>query len=152
MTTFRKAELARKQLDRRLVQVLQDGDFLAVPHRGWIRAVRDALGMTTGQLGRRMGISQSSTSALELSEAKEAIQLSTLRRAAEAMNCRLVYALVPAEPLEVMVRRRARQVAAEQLKPVVQNMRLEGQQTGSADLDDLIDDLASRMKTSRIWD
>ena len=48
---------ARKQLDKRL-NILQNVDVLARPPRGWIKAIREALGMTTAQLGNRLGVSQ----------------------------------------------------------------------------------------------
>ena len=43
-----------------------------------------------------MGVTQPTVQRLELSEAEGAIQLKSLRRAAEALDCDLVYALVPA--------------------------------------------------------
>ena len=77
---------------------------LAVPVKGWIKAIRDSLGMTAAQLANRMGISQSTLTAMEKAEARGAIQLSSLRRAAEAMNCTLVYALVPNDPWKALSR------------------------------------------------
>ena len=66
------------------------------PPKGWIRAIRDAVGMTGGQLASRLGIRPQTVAALEKSEAAGSIQLSTLRRVAEAMDCTLVYAkMVP---------------------------------------------------------
>jgi transcriptional regulator with XRE-family HTH domain len=55
-----------------------------------------------------MGVKQPSVVALEQSEAKGTIELATLRRVAEALDCTLVYALVPNRPLEQTVRDRAR--------------------------------------------
>ena len=65
------------------------------PERVWIREVREALEINAKELAKRMGIRQSTLSALERSEAAGGIKLSNLRKAAEAMNCRLVYAIVP---------------------------------------------------------
>jgi predicted DNA-binding mobile mystery protein A len=56
--------------------------------------------MTAAQLATRMGVSQSTVSEMEKAEVRGAIQLSSLKRAAEAMNCMLVYALVPNKTLE----------------------------------------------------
>ncbi len=64
---------------------------LARPHRGWVKAIREALGMTTAQFAQRMGVSQPRTTELEQAEIEDKITLGTLRRAAEAMNCTLVY-------------------------------------------------------------
>src|ERR671914_403124 len=97
-------------------------DQYAPPVRGWIKAIREALGMTTAQLARRMGIRQPSVVALEQSEVKGTIELATLRRAAEALDCTLVYALIPNKPLEATVRERARAFARRRLRPVEHSM------------------------------
>ena len=47
-------EIARHRLDERLARVPE----LARPNKGWIRALRDALGMSSADLARRMGVSQ----------------------------------------------------------------------------------------------
>ncbi|HEY0332617.1 MAG TPA: helix-turn-helix domain-containing protein [Stenotrophomonas sp.] len=75
----------------------------AVPRGGWISALRQSLGMTLAELGGRMGVSAVSVSKLEESERRSTIQLDSLQRAALALNCEVVYALVPREPLNEMV-------------------------------------------------
>ncbi|HEY4404833.1 MAG TPA: mobile mystery protein A [Xanthobacteraceae bacterium] len=97
------------------------------PPKGWLRAVRDALGMTTAQFARRLGVSQPRIIELEKSEVTGGVTLHTLQRAAEALGCRLVYALVPERPLAETVRDRAKLVAEGQLASVEHTMRLEDQ-------------------------
>src|SRR5262249_45646926 len=116
--------LARKQLDRRLAPLLK-AEALARPPRGWIRAIRDALGMTTAQLAHRIGVSQPRVVRLEKSEIEDSVTLATLRQAAEALDCALVYAFLPKQPLEELVRERARQLAEKQLARTHHSMRLE---------------------------
>ena len=123
---------ARKNLDKRLA-LLMNSDAFASPQRGWIRAIRDALGMTTAQLAGRLGIAQPSAVGLEKSEAARTITLETLERAALALDCRLVYALVPREPLEALVRNRARKAANERLRTIRHSMRLENQRVDEDD-------------------
>lgn len=118
--------LARERLDARFSDRMVI-DRLARPPRGWIRAIRQALGMTTGQLAHRLGLGQSSVVDLEKSEAMGTIRLSSLKKAAEALNCTLVYALVPNEPLEEMVRGRKEAIANRAFYMVDQTMRLEDQ-------------------------
>src|SRR6202162_2401094 len=77
------------------------------PPKGWLRAIRDALGMTTAQLGRRLGVSQPRIVELEQSEVSGKVTLNSLQRAAEALGCRFVYALVPDKRLAEIVRERA---------------------------------------------
>ena len=80
----------------------------APPVRGWIKAVRGSLGMSTAQLAKRLKIKQPSVIAFERSEARGTIEVSTLRRVAQALDCTLVYALIPNRPLEDIVRDRAK--------------------------------------------
>src|SRR5580700_12271517 len=104
----------------------------ARPPKGWLRAVRDALGMTTAQLGRRLGVSQPRIVELEQSEVSGSVTLNTLQRAAEALGCRLVYTLIPERPLTETVRERAELITERQLKAVEQTMRLENQSVKNA--------------------
>ncbi|MHB1340550.1 MAG: mobile mystery protein A [Coriobacteriia bacterium] len=126
MVSRKSARQARETLDRRLV-ALGPASRFAVPRLGWIRAIRDALGMTAAQLAARMGISGASVRAMEETEVTGGIRLSTLRRAAEAMDCTLVYAFVPNESLEYTVEEQARRVLAEQMSRTRQTMALEDQ-------------------------
>jgi predicted DNA-binding mobile mystery protein A len=103
MLTLRS--IPRRLLDKRLAGL--DKLIGPRPARGWVRAIRDALGMSTFELGQRMGVTASNVSQLERAETAGSIQLATLERAAQALNCRLWYVLVPNEPLEQMVRRQA---------------------------------------------
>src|SRR6516165_10510995 len=107
MKTSRLAAQSRFRLDERFKEMGQPARF-AQPVRGWIRAIREALGMSAAQLAKRLGVRQPSIVALEQSEVKGTIELATLRRVAEALDCTLIYALVPNKPLEETIRERAR--------------------------------------------
>lgn len=125
---------ARRSLDR----VLAPYRTLSAtrPARGWIRAIRDAFGMTAEQLGGRLGVSQPTVQKLERSEQEGTIQLSSLRRVAEALNCELVYTFVPREPLERTYETAAREVARRELAAISHSMALEDQSVNDADEDD----------------
>lgn len=118
---------ARDRLDSKLASI-KPVDRFATPPKGWVRAIRDAIGMTGAQLGKRLGMTAQGIVSLERSEAHGTIQLNTLRRAAEAMDCVLVYALVPKTSLTEMVDRRAREIALRALGRVSHSMALEDQQ------------------------
>src|SRR5262245_47394175 len=92
-------QLARRRLDARFVQ-LRGLAAAARPHRGWIRAIRDGLGMSTAEMGKRMGAIQQNVSGLERAEQHGTIKLDTLRRAADALDCDLIYVLLPRKGLE----------------------------------------------------
>jgi predicted DNA-binding mobile mystery protein A len=125
---------ARLRLDERL-QALQPIDRFRAPPKGWVRALRDALGMTGAQLGARIGVRPQTIESIEKSEAAGTIQLNTLRRAAEALDCTLVYALVPNSSLQAVVEARAHKIAIRELQRVAHTMRLEAQGTENADFE-----------------
>jgi predicted DNA-binding mobile mystery protein A len=126
MLTKRSKLLRREQLDRALSQpmALQQ---IVLPKRGWIREVREALGLTALQLASRMGVSQPTVANLEHSEARGAITLASLKKAAEAMGCRLTYAFVPCTSLEDVIQKRATGAAVRLLARVDHTMSLEAQ-------------------------
>jgi predicted DNA-binding mobile mystery protein A len=133
---------------------LLDGHFdewqqlrgLARPPRGWVRAVREALGMSAAVLAGRLGTTAGAVTRLEQSEAADRIRIDTLRGAADALGCDLVYVLVPRRPLSTVVRDRARQLARAQVAATEQTMRLEDQATGDATEmeDQIIEQLLAR--------
>ena len=78
MNRRQASALARRSLDRVLTPYRKAATRR--PPKGWIRAIRDALGMTAEQLADRMRITQPSVQRLEMSEAEDTIQLKTLKR------------------------------------------------------------------------
>ncbi len=149
MTARRDARQAREMLDRRLVALGPSSRF-AVPQRGWIRAVRDALSMTAADLAARMGISGASVRSMEENEVTGGIRLSSLRRTAEAMDCTLVYAFLPNESLARSVEQQARQVFAQQMSRIRQTMALKDQasEMTSAAAED---QLRAIIESGRLW-
>jgi predicted DNA-binding mobile mystery protein A len=146
--------LARGVLDSQFAAV-RKAELLPLPGGSWVRAIRHALGMTTGQLAKRVRVSQPRITAIEKAEANGSITLKTLRLAAEGLNCTLVYVLLPNEPLNAMVRERAERTAAEQLSRTHQTMKLENQALESGPLKRehmrLVDELL-RGDPRRLWD
>jgi predicted DNA-binding mobile mystery protein A len=148
------SELARKHLEQRLAPLRETAAF-ARPPRGWVRAIRDALGMTSAQLAARIHVDQSRISRLEQAEADDAVTLKTLRQAAEGLNCTLVYALVPNQPLDAMLRERAGDIAERQLARIHQTMKLENQALDARQLRDERDRLIQALLAGnprRLWD
>lgn len=146
-----KTRQARSRLDQRLAPLRPISRFSA-PQSGWIKAIRTSLGMSAVQLARRMGVASQTVDDMERSEANEAITLATLRRAAAALECSLVYALVPNETLAAIVKDRARAVALTRLRRVDRTMALEAQDVPDTELnqrlDDFIDDV---MRDRDLW-
>jgi predicted DNA-binding mobile mystery protein A len=128
-----RRDLARKHLDQRLAQWRPTSN-LACPPRGWIRAIREAIGMTAAQLALRLNVSKPRVSAMEKGEVNSTLTLETINRIAEAMNCTFVYALVPNTPLESMVMEQAQKKVAERLARVDHTMKLEAQGLSDAEI------------------
>jgi len=125
------------------------------PARGWVRAIRDALGMTTAQLAARLGVKQPRVVELERGEVQGTITLHSLERAAEAMGCKVVYMLVPHEPLTLTLQKRAAEIARQQLAAVDQTMQLEAQAvTSQAQQQAALQQLAEALlrRPARLWD
>ena len=146
---------AIRHLDKRFSALRPLAKVAARPPKGWLRAIRDALGMTTAQFAHRLGVSQPRIIELEKSEVSGSVTLGTLQRAAEALGCYVVYVLVPNQPLAETVDERAKQVAEHQLASVEQTMRLEDQavksKAGRRELHKtLVEDLLRR--PARLWD
>jgi predicted DNA-binding mobile mystery protein A len=141
----------RKRLDERLAR-LRDADVSTRPAKGWVKAIREALGMSGKQLAERLKIAPQNVDLLEKSEEADTIQLKTLRRAAAAMDCTLVYALVPNSSLEAMVKARATELALRDLGRVAHTMKLEAQQVDDQDLQERIEAyIRDTLKDRDLW-
>jgi len=147
-------QIARRQLDATLA-LFAPAKGVQPPAKGWIRAVREALGMSGRQLARRLKVSQPRVHRLEQDEPSGAVTLRTMRQVAEALDCTFVYALVPRSSLEETVKNQARLVAAERLQRVAHTMLLEAQglsaEEQQASLTDAIEELA-RETPKDLWD
>lgn len=124
------------------------------PSAGWLRAVRQALGMTTRQLAKSVGVTQAAVVDAERTEAKGDITLATLQRYAASLGCELSYALVPRRSLHEMVEERADQIARDQVARVRHSMALEDQLTSKSHLEREVTELKTKLlagKRSRLW-
>jgi predicted DNA-binding mobile mystery protein A len=132
-----------KQLERALAPFTAAKDSPR-PQRGWLRAVREATGITIRQMATRLGKAPSLAAKLEKSEAEYRITLGSLRDAAEALGCQLVYALVPKNgSIQGIAEQRARTKAAENVRAVEHSMVLEDQAVGG--IEDKIEEETRRI-------
>src|SRR5206468_5591638 len=83
-----------KQLERALEPFDAAKNSLR-PQKGWLRAVREATGISLREMATRLKKTPTLAAKLEKSEAEYRITLASLRDAADALGCQLVYALVP---------------------------------------------------------
>jgi len=146
---------ARRLLDKKLISLVNNVEIFARPPRGWLKAIRESLGMTTAQLGKRLGVVQSRAVVIEQAEANGTITLNSLEKAAQAMDCRLVYTLVPKQPLEDLIEERARKKAKQRLSSTGHSMGLEAQSVDKADEEEQLKRLIRQLiekAGSELWE
>ncbi|MDB4915467.1 MAG: hypothetical protein JWM95_3111 [Gemmatimonadetes bacterium] len=154
--------LARRQLSEAIARYPAYAVGEA-PRDGWVAAIRNALEMTVRQLAARLEVTPSNVVRMEQRERDETISLAALRRAANALDADLVYALIPRRTarstandnlLDALIEARAREVAAAELKRIGHTMALEDQAVGPADMEAQIKARAAMLAQSprRLWD
>jgi len=119
-------DLQLQQMDV-LLKTWRAAQLSARPRSGWVRAVRESLGMSAAAFARRLGMSPAGVRKLEGAEASDTITLASLRKLAQPLDCELQYALVPRTSLVQQVKDRAEIVARERLRPIAHSMALEYQ-------------------------
>ncbi|GAB5561912.1 MAG: hypothetical protein SynsKO_35590 [Synoicihabitans sp.] len=108
----------------------------AQPVHGWLRAVREALGLSRSRIAATLNVSVPTIQNYEKREKTDSITLASMRKAAAAMDCELVLAIVPRDG------RSFTELAADfdpeitNLRATEHSMTLENQ--GSGDLDQKI--------------
>lgn len=127
---------------------------IPVPGGGWLRAVREALGLTVRQQAARLGIAVATLHKSEQSESGERISLAQLRKLAEGLDCELVYGLVPRKPLSEVVQERARRLAESEILGVAHSMSFEEQRPRDGYLRKQLDQRRAELlsgKWSKLW-
>lgn len=129
---------------------------VATPPTGWLRLVRQSLGMTLHQVAVKLGISKQSVREMESRELTGAITLKRLREAAEAMEMNLVYGFVPKDgSVENLIERKARELATEIVEKASVTMRLENQENAPERIHRAIEERAEDLKRQlpkMLWD
>lgn len=126
----------------------------AIPKKGWIRVIREALGMSSYVLADRLGCTRANITSIERSEQKGTISLETLAEVAQALDCKLVYCLMPLESLDKILENQARALAKKRIKIVNHSMALEQQGLTSKQLQRQEDDLVQELlqgNPRKIW-
>ena len=119
-----------KQLDRSL-GVFRRAAVVPRPGRGWVRAVRKALGVPAREVAQKLGGSVQLVLQQERAEAEDRITLKSLRKIANALDCDLVYGLVPRRgSLQSLMQSRARAEATHNVLEAEHTMLLENQAAG----------------------
>lgn len=143
---------ARMALDSRMDRMQLAARTLTKPRGGWINTVRVALGMSSTDLASKIGVVPSTVSRLEASEIAGTINIDSLQKLADALDCDFVYALVPRQKIHTTVAARAREVALAKLVRTQQTMALEEQSVDTAAMQMLIERKAAELvNSSALW-
>ncbi len=137
-------QLSVKQVDAKLAPWQAARHFFQ-PSIGWVKTLRQTLGMTSAQLAFRLGVNRSRIIAIEHAETQGTLKLKTLGQVAEALNCDLVYAFVPRKPLSNILEDRANEVAKRHLDQVSHSMALENQQTSNIAREEILKTETTRL-------
>ncbi|MGI9226919.1 MAG: mobile mystery protein A [Candidatus Nanopelagicaceae bacterium] len=142
-----KVATTRKKIDSHAVAIRSN---LSIhPQKGWIRNIREALAMTQAELAKKLGVNQKTIHSLELNEINEKIQIGTLKKLAEAMNCDFHYTFIPRKSLEETYIEQAKKNAVDHLTRIENTMALERQSMkfSKSRLEEIIEEL---IKTERV--
>jgi predicted DNA-binding mobile mystery protein A len=152
----RQRRLEIERLDKHLRSLqIAESTLRTVPATGWIRTIREALGMSAAQLAQRLGVSRDAVYKLEERETGRNVTLKQLDKAAEALDCEVLYALVPRQSLEQTIRDRARHQAEQHLRATNASMGLEAEGVEANDFATAVSSASSyteALTDRHLWD
>jgi len=126
------------------------------PPTGWIKALRNAIGMSMLQLGNRLSITKQSVQDMESREKDGSISIKALREAARALDMQLIYGFVPNDgSLEALIDRKAKELATQIVMRTNNSMKLEDQENSKQRIEKAIQERALAIKTEMpktLWD
>lgn len=150
-----KNKLQREQLDRKLKD-FEKASLITPPPIGWLKAIRVSLGMSLQQLANKLSISKQSLQEIEKREKEGSITLKTLKDVANALDMKLVYALVPNDgSLDDLINRKAKELATDIVARTSNTMKLEDQENSEQRLKKAIEERTAVIKNEMpksLWD
>jgi predicted DNA-binding mobile mystery protein A len=147
-------KLLRKQISQKLEPLKLFSDT-AVSVDGWVKTIRQALGMTTYDLAGRSGMDQAQLSRIEKAEPEGKVTLSTMQKIAAGLGMKFVYGFVADEDLEALVRRQAKKIALKRLQRLDKTMALELQELDPDEKKEAISDMIDKIlveSPSNFWE
>lgn len=150
-----KKTLMFQQLNGKLLVFAEVGQVV-VPPTGWIKAIRNTLGMSMQQLGKKLSITKQGVSDLEKREYDGTITLKSLRELGRALDMELVYGFMPKDgSLDAMIERRAKDLATKIVLRTSNTMKLEEQGNSHERIEKAIEERANEIKSEMpkiLWD
>ena len=152
---MRNNKLQFQQLNEKILQ-LAGMQHVIVPPIGWIKAIRNGIGMSMEQLGKKLSITKQGVMDIEKREKEGAITIKSMQEIAKAMDTKFVYGFVPnAGSLEKMIETRALEIAKTIVQRTSTTMKLEDQVNSKERIEKAIKERATEIinKTPKIlWD
>ncbi|MBL0311069.1 MAG: mobile mystery protein A [Bacteroidetes bacterium] len=150
-----KKNLLIQQLNRKMAAYASLKQ-VAAPPTGWIKAIRNALGMSLQQLGNKLSITKQSVQEIEQREKDGSITIKSLKEVARVMDMQLVYGFVPNDgSLDALIDRKAKDLAKQIVMRSSQTMKLEDQENSNQRIENAIEERASAIKNEMpktLWD
>jgi predicted DNA-binding mobile mystery protein A len=129
---------------------------LIMPPIGWVKAIRNGIGMSMEQLGKKLSISKQAVLDIEKREKEGAVTLKSMQELANAMDMKFVYGFIPnAGSLDQMIEKRALEIAKKIVQRTANTMNLEDQTNSKERIEKAIKERAAEIinKTPKIlWD
>ena len=135
-----------RQYQEKINQAFQEfgGSSLSVSE-GWLRTMRKALGMSGPQLAKRLGVTKAQVSKTEKGEVTGSVTLKSMHNMAEALHCRLVYAVIPEKEIQQVIKDQAIKKAKAQVRDASTHMALEAQALNKEKLSAEIERIAAQI-------
>ena len=150
-----KKSLQIQQLNTKM-QAFTSLSNASMPHTGWVKAVRLAIGMSLLQMGKKLSITKQSMQDIEKREKEGSITLKALRDAANVLDMQLVYGFVPKDgSMEKLIDRKARELATRIVLRTSNTMKLEDQGNSDTRIKKAIEEKAMSFKNEIpkiLWD
>lgn len=126
---------------------------LTKPRSGWVKEIREALGMSMADLAHRMNTIKQRVERIEKDEVSEKVTLQTMSKVAEAMDCEFVYFYVPKKSLQESIELQAERIAKEMLGIVDRTMKLEKQEGTKKSQQRLVNEIKMKLlvENKRLW-
>ena len=148
-------KLQFQQLNEKMLQ-LSGMQHIIVPPIGWIKAIRNGIGMSMEQLGKKLSITKQGVMDIEKREKEGAITIKSMHEIAKAIDMQFVYGFVPdAGSLDQMIEMRALEMATKIVERTSTTMKLEDQANSKERIKKAIKERAAEIisKTPKIlWD
>lgn len=152
---MRNSKLQFQQLNEKMLQLV-GMQHVIVPPIGWIKAIRNGIGMSMEQLGKKLSITKQGVMDIEKREKEGAITIKSMQEIAKAIDMQFVYGFVPnAGSLEQMIDMRALEMATKIVERSSNTMKLEDQANSKERIEKAIKERATEIinKTPKIlWD